>query len=48
MHAIALTAFASPADREHALERGFDAHVAKPVSPADLAGAVARLMGPAP
>jgi PAS domain S-box-containing protein len=43
--AVALTAFASQADREHALAEGFDAHVAKPADPVDLARTVARLAG---
>jgi CheY-like chemotaxis protein len=43
--AIALTAFASAADREHALAQGFQAHVAKPVSLALLAETVARASG---
>jgi CheY-like chemotaxis protein len=43
--AVALTAFASQADREQALALGFEAHIAKPASPEDLAGTVARLLG---
>ena len=43
--AVALTAFASRADREEALSLGFEEHLAKPVSPADLMKTVARLMG---
>jgi PAS domain S-box-containing protein len=43
--AIALTAFASPADREQALALGFDAHSAKPASPGDLTTLAARLLG---
>jgi signal transduction histidine kinase/ActR/RegA family two-component response regulator len=43
--AIALTAFASQADREEALALGFEEHLAKPVSPADLTRTVARLVG---
>ncbi len=43
--ALALTAFASPADRELALSLGFEAHLAKPASPRDLAGTVANLVG---
>jgi CheY-like chemotaxis protein len=39
-----VTAFASQADREQALALGFDAHLAKPVSPADLARTVAALV----
>ncbi len=43
--AIALTAFASRADREEALALGFDAHLAKPTSAGDLARTVASLVG---
>jgi PAS domain S-box-containing protein len=39
--AIALTAYSAPSDREHALEAGFDAHVAKPVRTAELLHAIA-------
>lgn len=38
--AIALTAFAQHEDRQRALEAGFALHVAKPVSPAELATAI--------
>ena len=40
--AIAVTAYASPSDCDHAIVAGYDAHVAKPVEPADLARAVAH------
>jgi PAS domain S-box-containing protein len=43
--AIALTAFASQADREQALALGFEAHIAKPASPGDLATMMASLLG---
>src|SRR5262245_45487281 len=43
--AIALTAFASPDDRERALSSGFQVHVGKPVEPVEMAGVVARLLG---
>jgi CheY-like chemotaxis protein len=43
--AVALSAFASPADREKGLAFGFDAYIAKPASPGDLARTVARLAG---
>lgn len=43
--AVALTAFASRADREEALSLGFEEHLAKPVSTADLMRTVARLVG---
>jgi len=42
--AIALTAYASPNDRLEALRTGFQTHVAKPVTPAELAAAVANLV----
>jgi CheY-like chemotaxis protein len=40
--AVALTAFARPEDREHALSAGFQAHVTKPVEPAELVATVAE------
>jgi PAS domain S-box-containing protein len=43
--AAALTAYASSADRTHALLAGFDMHVPKPVQPVELAAVVARLGG---
>jgi PAS domain S-box-containing protein len=46
--AAALTAFASPDDHRRALEAGFDAHVSKPIEPADLALLVAWLTGRTP
>jgi PAS domain S-box-containing protein len=39
--AIALTAFARPEDRSHALRSGFQAHLTKPMEPADLVATVA-------
>jgi len=41
--AAALTAYASPGDQQRVLSGGFDAHVSKPVEPADLALLVASL-----
>jgi signal transduction histidine kinase len=41
--AIALTAYAREEDRAKSLAAGFQAHLAKPVEPADLVGAVAEL-----
>jgi PAS domain S-box-containing protein len=41
--AIALTAYASPIDREQALMAGYDLHLTKPVDPLVLARAVARV-----
>jgi CheY-like chemotaxis protein len=46
--AVALTGYAAPRDAEAALAAGFDAHVAKPVTPAQLVEAVAKLAGRAP
>jgi CheY-like chemotaxis protein len=43
--AIALTAFAREEDRVRALSAGFQMHVAKPVEPAELLGAIAQLAG---
>jgi len=44
--AIAVTAYARDVDRRRALDAGFDAHLAKPVEPADLVAAVASLLFP--
>ena len=41
--ALALSALSSPADRARALAAGFQAHLAKPVTPTELAEAVAAL-----
>jgi PAS domain S-box-containing protein len=46
--AIALTAFARPEDRRRALRRGYHAHAAKPVEPADLVYIVGGLAGRRP
>jgi PAS domain S-box-containing protein len=46
--AIALTAFARPEDAARAMRAGFDLHLAKPVEPAELAAAVAKLAAPSP
>jgi CheY-like chemotaxis protein len=43
--AAALTAFATAIDRARALLAGYQAHVAKPVDPAELAAVVATLAG---
>jgi CheY-like chemotaxis protein len=43
--AAALTAYTQAADRERALSAGFQAFLAKPVDPRELAAAVARLVG---
>ena len=41
--AIALTAYAGAEDRARALAAGFEEHLPKPASPAELAAVVARL-----
>jgi PAS domain S-box-containing protein len=41
--AIAVTAYASPADRTAAVTAGFERHLSKPLDPADLVEAVYRL-----
>ena len=43
--AVALTAYARESDRAAATRAGFDAHVAKPVEPAEMLALVARLCG---
>jgi PAS domain S-box-containing protein len=43
--AIALTAFAGSQDRQRALSLGFQAHLAKPIEPVELARVVARAIG---
>jgi len=43
--AAALTAYTQPSDRDRALSAGFQAFLAKPVDPRELAAAVARLAG---
>jgi len=43
--AVALTAYARPEDRVHALSAGYQMHLAKPVDPADLISVVAGLAG---
>ena len=42
--AAALTAYAGPDDHKRALEAGFQAHVTKPIEPADLVLLVATLV----
>src|SRR5690606_37951594 len=44
MPAIALTGYADPEDRTHALLAGFQVHLAKPVDPRALLAIVARLL----
>jgi PAS domain S-box-containing protein len=46
--AAALTAYAGPDDHKRALAEGFNAHVAKPIEPSDLALLVASLAGRTP
>ena len=43
--AVALTAYARRQDSERALAAGYQAHLAKPVDPDTLIGAVARAAG---
>jgi PAS domain S-box-containing protein len=43
--ALALSAFARGEDRKLAIASGYQAHVAKPVDPADLVAAITRLTG---
>lgn len=43
--AIALTAYASEADRQQAISAGFDKHVAKPIEPEQLIAAIIDLLG---
>ncbi len=45
LRAIALTAYGRPDDRARALAAGFDMHLTKPVTPADLVAAAAALAG---
>lgn len=42
--AIALTAYASEADRDQAIAAGFQKHIAKPVDPAELVSKIASLV----
>ena len=44
--AVALTAYAGESDRRRVLEAGFDAHVAKPFDPAELARTIHALLHP--
>ena len=44
---VALTAFVSAQDRRRALEAGFDAHLAKPFDPAELAATIESVLRPA-
>jgi len=46
--AIAVTAYATSEDRRRAVTRGFQAHVAKPIDPADLVRVVVAAVRPAP
>jgi len=41
---IALTAFARPEDQRKSMEAGFDVHLAKPLKPHVLLGAIAQLL----
>ena len=44
--AIALTAFATDADRQKAMDAGYDGHVAKPATHEALVAAVKRVVAP--
>ena len=46
--AVAVTAFASPADRGRILEAGYDAYVTKPIDPIAFVATLAALTGRAP
>ena len=46
LSAIAVTAYASPSDREQAIEAGYDGHVAKPIDPEVLVRAIAQVANP--
>jgi CheY-like chemotaxis protein len=48
VQAVAVTALARPSDAKAALDAGFQAHLAKPVRPADLCAAIGRLAASAP
>jgi CheY-like chemotaxis protein len=45
IRAVALTAFATAADRKKALDAGYQAQVNKPVDPADLVALLAEVAG---
>jgi hypothetical protein len=42
--AVAVTAYADPRDRDRVLAAGYQAHLAKPVEPHELANAVLRVL----
>jgi len=42
--AVALTAYATPADKERALRSGFQAHVSKPIALSELVSILAGLL----
>jgi CheY-like chemotaxis protein len=44
--AVALTAYASDADRDRALAAGYQEHVSKPVEPVALVAVIAKVAGP--
>jgi CheY-like chemotaxis protein len=44
LKALAVTAFGQPADRQQALDSGFDEHVVKPFDPAQLVRVLAALV----
>lgn len=43
--ALALTAFARPADRIRAIQAGYQMHLRKPVDPTELVAVIASLAG---
>jgi CheY-like chemotaxis protein len=43
--AVAVTAYARPEDRAHAIDAGFQVHVSKPIAPRDLIANVEHLAG---
>jgi CheY-like chemotaxis protein len=48
MKLVALTGYGQPEDRRRALAAGFDAHITKPVDPADLLVMLEALVAPPP
>jgi len=43
--AVALTAYATPSERDRALRSGFQAHISKPVEVSELVSVAVRLLG---
>jgi CheY-like chemotaxis protein len=42
--AIALSAFARPEDRQHAMQSGYQVHLSKPVNPEELVASIASIL----